>query len=500
MSAIFGEVHRFPQAEGPDLDLYVAGDEFSSVHETQDGYTVIYDRDLGLYCYATKTEAGALVSSGQPATGPVPEGTRRHLRKAAALRREERRRAVLSHLPPPSEWRLGDETFGAAQGLLPGRKCNLGKVRGLTVLVEFPDSPSRVTREQALALLNQPGYSENGNHGSVRDYFLTMSSGKLDYENDVVGPIRLRNRRAFYVSTLMVKEVLDAVVASGVDLRRYDSKGEKIVDAINILYAGRSVYEGELWPHNHYLEDVRYGEMRISFYLLTGMGASARDFTIGTICHENGHLLCRFPDMYDYGERDGDRKASAGIGHYCLMGAGNHLNGGRTPAPVCSYLRELAGWCPKVIRLAEGGEFTARHGAYDTVMVYPTEHKNEYFLVENRAQLGYDAHCPSSGLAIYHCDILGSNEWQDGHRKRHYQCALLQADGRMDLELDRNLGDREDLFGTVSGVAISHQTRPASNQWDGAESGLRISAISAPGETIRFQVANTIEIKDAPQG
>ena len=55
------------------------------------------------------------------------------------------------------------------------------------------------------------------------------------------------------------------------------------------------------------------------------MGRSADDLSIGTFCHENGHLLCRFPDMYDYGERDGDTVESAGIGGYCLMGSGNHL-------------------------------------------------------------------------------------------------------------------------------------------------------------------------------
>ena len=36
---------------------------------------------------------------------------------------------------------------------------------------------------------------------------------------------------------------------------------------------------------------------------------------------------------------------------------------------------------------------------------------------------------PSSGLAVYHCDIFGSNELQQGTAENHYQCALLQADG-----------------------------------------------------------------------
>ena len=40
---------------------------------------------------------------------------------------------------------------------------------------------------------------------------------------------------------------------------------------------------------------------------------------------------------------------------YCLMGAGNHLDSGRSPSPVCSYLRDLAGWCDTQIDLSVAG-------------------------------------------------------------------------------------------------------------------------------------------------
>jgi subtilisin-like proprotein convertase family protein len=69
---------------------------------------------------------------------------------------------------------------------------------------------------------------------------------------------------------------------------------------------------------------------------------------------------------------------------------------------------------------------------------------------------------------------------------RHYQCALLQADGHLDLENNLNQGDGADLFGAVAGVALSAETRPSSRRWDGADSGLVISAISTPGPTIKF--------------
>ena len=125
------------------------------------------------------------------------------------------------------------------------------------------------------------------------------------------------------------------------DLKQFDSRNQNIVDALNIMYAGQTQYRGELWPHNSDI-DLRFGAMRTDLYLLTSLGRTAADLSIGTFCHENGHLLCRFPDMYDYGERDDDSIASAGIGSYCLMGSGTTTTTAAArhrSAPICATLQ-----------------------------------------------------------------------------------------------------------------------------------------------------------------
>ncbi len=121
-------------------------------------------------------------------------------------------------------------------------------------------------------------------------------------------------------------------------------------------------------------------------------------------------------------------------------------------------------------------------------MIYETGKINEYFLVENRSGIDLDASIPASGLAVYHCDTLGSNEWQGGSASKHYQCGLLQADGSLDLETNRSMGDEKDLFGRMVGIALSHDTRPASVLWDGSDSGLMISNIGEPGRVITFVI------------
>jgi M6 family metalloprotease-like protein len=489
MSAIFGEIVNTPQKNGPDIPLRVFGDEDYARLETIDGYTVVFDDGLGVYCYAV-LRVNEFKSSGVPASEPPPAGVVRHLQESLKVRQSKAEARSASRRPPgmPDQDTVV-RTFGPNQGLLEGRVLSSGLVRGLTILVNFQDVTSTTTAADVDEMLNGADFTRNGNICSAREYFRRMSSGKLDYTNMVVGPFTLSRNRDFYHSHLLVPEALQFAVNSGVDLKQFDSRNEGIVDALNILYAGPSQFieNSNLWPHNSVI-DLRFGTMRTNLYLLTSLGRAPSELTIGTFCHENGHLLCRFPDMYDYGKRDGDGLPSSGIGNYCLMGSGNHLGGGLSPSPVCAYLRDLAGWCDQLVDLNTPGVYTAVHGDYRTVMKYRCSRPNEYFLVENRTRMDMDRAGDSNGLAIYHCDTLGSNELQQGTAEKHYQCALLQADGRRDLENDpRNRGDGSDLFGAVPGTAISNISRPDSREWDGRDSELILSDISAPDNWITFR-------------
>lgn len=497
MSAIFGETLTFTQHQGGDVQLVTFGDDKYARYETLDGYTVVYDPEHDGYCYAKPVGEGPLRrfgSTGVRLSDRPPEGLRRHLKEGPEYRRNVVGDRFAKMVPPEERGGMPSDvgfTFGANRGLLPGDRVSEGNVAGLTLLVTFPGTDSDVTPGDVIAMLNSPDYHANGNRCSVNEFFKTMSTGRLDFTNEVVGPYRLPRSKLAYANTegLLVPDAIQAAVDDGVDFGRFDSQGRGIVDSLNIMYAGRTEYVGDLWPHNWVHRRVLDGT-RTELYTVTAMGRNAADLSIGTYCHESGHLLCRWPDLYDYGtiEREGDDFTSAGLGNYCVMAAGDHLGRGRTPSAVCAYLRRLVDWCGEEVDLAAEGDFAIEQGAYDKVYVYdnPQRSNVEYFIIENRSRRGFDSALSASGLAVYHCDIKGSNEFQQGTLLKHYQCALVQADGHLDLETNRNQGDGSDLYGPGPGTALSHSSRPASLWWDGSESGLTLSEIGEPGPVITF--------------
>lgn len=494
MCLILGKTRTLPQKDGQDVQLRIFGDEFYARYETTDGYTVVYDTDVGKYCYAMVVK-GHLVSSGAPIYKPVPKMLVRHLQDDKAVRNDkfDQRYDLMrpKASPPPGV----SATLGSNNGLLSGTQLSQeAKVQGLTILVNFQDVKTQISSDHVKGLLNGDNFSAYGNSCSVKDYYKFISSNRLEYTNMVVGPVTLSKNRAHYIKNPCMKEALDiAINEFGIDLGQFDCMNRGVVDAVNFLYAGETLYSDWLWPHNYSMNYYHNG-IRTDLYTIQSLGRQPVDMKIGTFCHEAGHLICRFPDLYDYGKRDGDSDPSAGIGYFCLMSSGSHLNRGRSPAPVCGYLRNLAGWVDKEVILNNSGRYNVKHGDYNTVHKYLLEDKpNEYFIIENRTRMGLDKHCKSSGLAVYHCDIFGSNEWQGGTADKHYQCALIQADGARNLENNRNQGDEADLFKEASGIVLSSDTVPTSKAWGGMESGLKIKNISMPDEIIHFDVGNPAE-------
>ena len=88
MVGAFGEKAYLGQANGPDVELIVKGTELYASYETPDGFAVVYDEALGLFCYA-RTVAGEFQSTGVPVGRPPPPGAERHAAESDAVRQRK---------------------------------------------------------------------------------------------------------------------------------------------------------------------------------------------------------------------------------------------------------------------------------------------------------------------------------------------------------------------------------------------------------------------------
>ncbi len=261
-----------------------------------------------------------------------------------------------------------------------------------------------------------------------------------------------------------------------------DSAG--FVRALNVFYAGEldNAWSEGLWPHSSALTNpvAVPGNRSFNDYQITNLGS---ELTLRTFCHENGHMICDFPDLYDYGFE------SYGVGDYCLMGFGASEH---NPAQVCAYLKNQAGWTSSLTVVKPGMTASVTAGRNDFLRY--ARSPTEYFLVENRAQTGRDAALPDSGLAIWHVDETATNNAEAMTADEHYECSLEQADGRFDLERQVNYGDAKDLFGAPDRRAFGASTRPDSRWWDGAQSSLEIIDVSAPGPAMTVTTAKAAKV------
>jgi hypothetical protein len=100
MTGIFGETVSLNQENGPQVRLVVNGDEYYARYETEDGYTVIYDPELGLYSYALKNDEGKFVSSRIPLSEPPPAGVSQHLEESNTVRAAKAAAKIARRTPP----------------------------------------------------------------------------------------------------------------------------------------------------------------------------------------------------------------------------------------------------------------------------------------------------------------------------------------------------------------------------------------------------------------
>jgi immune inhibitor A len=386
---------------------------------------------------------------------------------------------------PPGYRKAGPSRIGLAppsmafamSPVAPGKSMHT-----LALLVDFSDNVGTRPASDFQTLLFDPA-----NPGSLASYYKTLSGGTLTVTGEAIGYVRAPNLYDYYTNgqsgmgNTYPKNgpglLFDALTefCKTDNLARFDSDGDGFVDGIFLIHAGGGA-EAEpnptkrpnmIWSHKWTLT-TPFANAGVQVYAYS---TEPEDGQVGVFCHEFGHVL-GLPDLYDISYRSG------GIGQWCLMSGGSWCGGGSTPCRMSAWCMAKLSWITPRPVTAPGTlslDTLARDpGACHRVWTRGSTGP-EYLLLENRQRSGQDAGLPGHGLAVWHIDDVQS----DNTNPLDYWVALVQADGRKDLEFNRNSGDDSDLFpGSVAVTAISDTTTPSTRSNTGSPSGVSLSNIS----------------------
>ncbi|MGE5359369.1 MAG: M6 family metalloprotease domain-containing protein [Bacteroidales bacterium] len=380
-----------------------------------------------------------------------------------------------------------------------------------------------------------PEYAEFADYPTDRtlfNYYRAVSYGKVSvvtYDKpSELGWVQLANTYEYYCqgdngfgayphnAPRLVEDAIAAVDAA-VDFSKYAING--VVPNLFVVHAGTGAeWNGDpniIWSHSWSLSSgtpltkgykTDDGVVIDNYAMMPEVGGDLTGWTgsiygpfpptVGVYAHEYGHVL-GLPDQYDYGYE------SEGTGIYSLMAGGSWnqwpgdwIFSGNSPSFLDAWSRYRLGFVtPTVIdSLTNVTLPPAEEQPTVFKMVVPFSGGKEYFLLENRQQIGFDQGLnvygvPSGetvrGLAIYHIDdvVLSRNYWRPNEAEnwkefrsegaarawtgeRHYGISLIQADDRWDLEHGNYGWFRSDLYpGSYGVTAFGSFTLPNSSSY-----------------------------------
>ena len=323
--------------------------------------------------------------------------------------------------------------------------------------------------------------------------------GVFDPEFDVFGPVKLRGSYSFYGRNNAwgddagaVDMIIEActLLDDEIDFTNYDRNNDGEIDNVYVFYAGFGEADGggstTIWPHSSDIVKATGKKNYFDGVLLNHYACSNEiQYTtklpdgIGTFCHEFSHVL-GLPDLYS------TIFEAFTPGYWDILAFGSYNNRSRTPPTYSSFSRYALDWMKPHV-LTNGEKQLLEIGESNKAYLIKTEKENEYYLLENRQKVGWDAHLPWHGMIVWHVDFI-EKMWENNTVNSftdHQYVDLVEAD---------NIRNNETLTGDpFPGIKkvreFSATTKPALISWAGNDLGYRIYNIEESQEgVISFMV------------
>ena len=377
-----------------------------------------------------------------------------------------------------------------------------GVARILVLLIQFSDTAANPSHDGAYfdSRLNSTG----GSVRSVRSYYQEVSRGALTLNATIISTwFTSAHPMSYYgadsstgvddANGPIYRLVVEAVRLAdpSVNFASFDTNGDGVVDHLMVVHAGAGQESNPgqkdlIWSHRWAVLDAdptTPGSQSLTAdgVQIYGYTMESEDFVVGTVTHEFGHDL-GLPDLYD---TDGSSHG-AGIWDPMAEGSWNGNPAGSSPAHMSAWSLMRLGWVTPtdVTTSLVGTSIDAVETSGKVFRLSIPGSIQEYFLIENRQPLGFDAGLPGSGLLIWHVDDSQTSNDQDTHRL----VDLLEAD-------EASMGDHpvdasDPWHDTASGWGP--ETVPDSRAYDGAATGWRVRDISASGATMIATIAHDV--------
>jgi M6 family metalloprotease-like protein len=502
------------QPDGTEFQARAWGDEWLNGMETSEGYTILLSPESNYWVYAQLTPdqslAPSLARGAELIVGRAdPSGLPKHMRPQ----------------PSSSDGELPFVGSGSRGEPLEVRK--VGPRNVLVLLVEFANHKGRTTPADWHDRIF-------GETNSMRHYYdeisfsqfavLPAAENQGTINDGIVGWITLpynHPNTGNNIGTANLQIARDAILAADdyVNFATYDTNGNGYLsfDELHIMvivaghegaYGGVKACSPNVWAHQYALDlsnvkaPIVDGKKVASYFGNAGYtqfgeihcdpaNVPGHQATIGIIAHEFGHDL-NWPDLYD------TSGLTAGIGYWGLMGMGmwnyqgSEIFAGNSPAHPTAWSRWYQGWLTPFQLTASsltvnipqvqtsGAVLQLLSNPFNVDWIWKQKSGlGEYYLVENRQPVGYDAGLPGCGLLIWHINESVRFDNFANADANNRLVDLVQADGLRHLNISSgNRGDAGDPYPGITQNRVFNTSSNPSSNLGGVPVGVSVTEIS----------------------